>query len=134
MVAEEIIIKPIITEKSREAMVNEGKYTFEVNKKATKIDVKYAVEKLFDVKVVDVKTMNIKGKLRRRGVHVGRTSDWKKAIVTIATENCELTYTGKAGKEETVTTSHKTHRTYTDAHTRQGNQQFLYFSHNILLK
>lgn len=108
MVAEEIIIKPIITEKSREAMVNEGKYTFEVNKKATKIDVKYAVEKLFDVKVVDVKTMNIKGKLRRRGVHVGRTSDWKKAIVTIATENSELKYTGKAGKEQTVSKKYNT--------------------------
>ncbi len=108
MVAEEIIIKPIITEKSREVMVNEGKYTFEVNKKATKIDVKYAVEKLFDVKVVDVKTMNIKGKLRRRGVHVGRTSDWKKAIVTIATENSELKFTDKEGKEKTVSKKYKT--------------------------
>lgn len=108
MVAEEIIIRPIITEKSRDAMVNGGKYTFEVSKKATKIDVKYAVEKLFDVKVVDVKTMNIKGKLRRRGVHTGRTSDWKKAIVTIATENDQLTYTGKAGKEQAVSKKYKT--------------------------
>ena len=108
MVAEEIIIRPIITEKSREAMVNEGKYTFEVSKKATKIDVKYAVEKLFDVKVVDVKTMNIKGKLRRRGVHTGRTSDWKKAIVTIATENGELKFTGENGKVQTVSKTHKT--------------------------
>ena len=108
MVAEEIIIRPIITEKSRDAMVNEGKYTFEVSKKATKIDVKYAVEKLFDVKVVDVKTMNVKGKLRRRGVTSGRTSDWKKAIVTIATENGELKYTGKAGKEQAVSNTYKT--------------------------
>ena len=107
MVAEEIIIRPIITEKSREAMVNEGKYTFEVSKKATKIDVKYAVEKLFDVKVVDVKTMNIKGKLRRRG-HTGRTSDWKKAIVTIATENGELKFTGENGNVQTVSKTYKT--------------------------
>lgn len=111
MVAEEIIIRPIITENSLYAK-NEGKYTFEVSKKATKIDVKYAVEKLFDVKVVEVKTMNVKGKLRRRGVHTGRTSDWKKAIVTIATEEYfkkhPLKYTGKAGKEQAVSNTYKT--------------------------
>ena len=113
MIAEEIIIRPIITENSLYAK-NEGKYTFEVSKKATKIDIKYAVEKLFDVKVVDVKTMNVKGKLRRRGVHTGRTSDWKKAIVTIATEEylkkypLKLKYTGKAGKEQTVSKTYKT--------------------------
>ena len=111
MIAEEIIIRPIITENSLYAK-NEGKYTFEVSKKATKIDIKYAVEKLFDVKVVDVKTMNVKGKLRRRGVHTGRTSDWKKAIVTIATEEYlkkhPLKYTGKAGKEQTASKTYKT--------------------------
>ena len=107
MVAEEIIIRPIITENSLYAK-EEGKYTFEVSKKATKIDIKYAVEKLFDVKVVDVKTMNVKGKLRRRGVHTGRTSDWKKAIVTIATKNTQLKYAGKAGKEQTVSKTYKT--------------------------
>ena len=107
MVAEDIIIRPIITEKSSFAM-NEGKYTFEVNKKATKIDIRNAVEKLFEVKVLDVTTMNVKGKPKRQGVHQGRTSDWKKAIVTIATENGELTYTGKAGKEETVSKKYKT--------------------------
>ena len=85
MVAEDIIIRPIITEKSSVAM-SEGKYTFEVNKKATKIDIRNAVEKLFEVKVLDVTTMNVKGKPKRQGVHQGKTSDWKKAIVTIATK------------------------------------------------
>ena len=84
MVAEEIIIRPIITEKSAAAQA-EGKYTFEVHKKATKIDIKNAVEKLFEVKVADVKTVNVKGKPKRQGVHQGKTSDWKKAIVTIVT-------------------------------------------------
>ena len=82
MVAEEIIIRPIITEKSAAAQA-EGKYTFEVHKKATKIDIKNAVEKLFEVKVADVKTVNVKGKPKRQGYHVGKTSDWKKAIVTL---------------------------------------------------
>ena len=111
MVAEDIIIRPIITEDSMHAK-SEGKYTFEVSKKATKIDIKYAVEKLFDVKVVDVKTMNVKGKLRRRGVHTGRTSDWKKAIVTIADEayfeNHPMKYTSEAGKEQTVSKKYQT--------------------------
>ena len=58
---EEIIIAPIITEKSNDGL-NEGKYTFEVNPKATKIDIKNAVEKLFEVKVLKVNTMNVSGK------------------------------------------------------------------------
>ena len=94
---EDIIVRPIITEKANDAM-NEGKYTFEVDIKATKIDVKYAVEKLFNVKVKDVKTMKIYGKLKRVGVHQGRTSDWKKAIVTIDTNPTEKSYIAKGGK------------------------------------
>ena len=108
MVAEDIILRPILTEKSREAMVAEGKYTFEVSKKATKIDIKNAVERLFDVKVVDVKTMNIRGKLKRQGVHVGRRSDWKKSIVTIETNPETFKYTAKGGKEQTVSKKYKT--------------------------
>ena len=104
---EDIIIRPIITGKSDAAM-SEGKYTFEVNKKATKIDVKNAVEKLFEVKVLDVRTMNVKGKEKRRGVHVGRTSDWKKAVVTIATTTDSFKYLGKGGKEQTVSKKYKT--------------------------
>lgn len=98
MVAEDIIIRPIITEKSSFAQ-SEGKYTFEVNKKATKIDIRNAVEKLFEVKVVDVTTINMKGKPKRQGAHAGKTSDWKKAIVKIDTNPASKKYLTKGGKE-----------------------------------
>ena len=98
MKAEEIIIKPIVTEKSS-AGLQEGKYTFKVNKQATKIDIARAVEKLFNVKVLKVNTMIVKGKEKRVGRSVGMTSDWKKAIVTIDTNPEEKTYLTKGGKE-----------------------------------
>lgn len=107
MVAEDIIIRPITTEKSMMAQA-EGKYTFEVNKKATKIDIKNAVEKLFEVKVKDVATMNMTGKSRRRGYKEGKTSDWKKAIVTIDTNPTEKKYLTKGGKEATSNKKFKT--------------------------
>ena len=98
MVAEEVIIAPFITEEASMRMA-EGKYTFKVNKKATKIDIKNAVEKLFEVKVLNVNTISVKGKEKRVGVHQGRTSDWKKAIVTIDTDPSEDKYMKKGGKE-----------------------------------
>ena len=98
MLPEEVIIKPIVTEKSNDE-IQFGKYTFKVNKKATKVDIARAVEKLFDVKVVNVNTVTVKGKEKRVGVHVGKTSDWKKAIVTIDTNPGEKTYLAKGGKE-----------------------------------
>ena len=98
MVAEDIIIKPIITEKSTYAQA-QGKYTFKVNKKATKIDIKNAVQKLFGVKVTNVSTLTVKGTTKMRNGKTYKTSDWKKAIVTIATEVPALTYKGKDGKE-----------------------------------
>ena len=98
MIAEEIIVRPIVTEKSNDGL-QEGKYTFEVNKKATKVEIAKAVEKLFNVKVLKVNTMTVKGKQKRVGVHVGRTSDWKKAIVTIDTDPKAETYLTKGGKE-----------------------------------
>lgn len=107
MVAEDIIIRPIVTEKSSVAQ-NEGKYTFEVNRKATKIDVKKAVEKLFEVKVKKISIVNVKGKPKRQGYHQGRTSDWKKAIVTIDMEQKSISYKTKGGKE---VTSNKTFKT-----------------------
>jgi large subunit ribosomal protein L23 len=107
MVAEEIIIKPIVTEKSS-ANLQENKYTFRVAKKATKIEIKRAVEKLFGVKVLSVNTMTVKGKEKRVGVHQGRTSDWKKAIVTIDTNVSDLSYTGKGGKSVKVSKKFKT--------------------------
>lgn len=101
MVAEDIIVKPIVTEKSNEDIAN-GKYVFKVNKKATKIDIKNAVEKLFNVKVLDVNTINVKGKMKRVGRYEGKTSDWKKAIVVIDTNPTDKEYLGKKGKSVKV--------------------------------
>lgn len=106
MVAEDIILKPIVTEKSSSYM-QEGKYTFKVAKKATKVDIKRAVEKLFDVKVLKVNVMNVKGKQKRVGVHEGKTADWKKAIVTIDMNADDITYLGKGGKEVKVSKKYK---------------------------
>ncbi len=106
MVAEDIIIKPIITEKSN-MDIQEGKYTFKVAKKATKVEIRNAVEKLFDVKVLKVNTINVKGKEKRVGVHRGMTSDWKKAIVTIDTDAGDIKYLGKGGKEVKVSKKYK---------------------------
>lgn len=106
MIAEEIIIKPIVTERSSDAL-QEGKYTFKVNKKATKVEIAQAVEKLFGVKVLKVHTMSVKGKQKRVGAHTGMTSDWKKAIVTIDTDPAETTYLGKGGKEVKASKKYK---------------------------
>lgn len=106
MIAEEIIVRPIVTEKSNDGL-QEGKYTFEVNKKATKVEITKAVEKLFNVKVLKVNTMTVKGKQKRVGVHVGRTSDWKKAIVTIDTNPTDSSYLSKGGKEVKVSKKYK---------------------------
>ena len=95
---EEIIVKPIITEKSSTG-VAEGKYTFKVAKKATKIQIANAVETLFDVKVLNVNTMTVKGKEKRVGANSGKRPDWKKAIVTIDTNPSEESYLTKGGKE-----------------------------------
>ena len=103
MLPEDIIIKPIITEKSNVEM-QAGKYTFEVNKKATKVDVKRAVEKLFNVKVLKVNTINVSGKEKRIGRNVGKTADWKKAIVSIdVNPGAEQSYLTKGGKVTKVT-------------------------------
>ena len=106
MIAEEIIVRPIVTEKSS-MDIQEGKYTFEVNKKATKVDIAKAVEKLFEVKVLKVNTVSVKGKQKRVGAHVGKTSDWKKAIVTIDTDPQEKTYLAKGGKVTKVAKKYK---------------------------
>ena len=98
MLPEDIILAPIITEKSNDAM-QEGKYTFRVNKNATKIEIANAVQKLFDVKVLKVNTISVSGKKKRVRYTQGKTSDWKKAIVTIDTNPGDVTYLGKGGKE-----------------------------------
>ncbi len=106
MMAEDIIIEPVITEKSNDG-IQEGKYTFKVNKKATKVDIAKAVEKLFEVKVLKVNTINVSGKTRRVGRNVGKTSDWKKAIVTIDTNPSDTKYLAKGGKVKKVSKKYK---------------------------
>ena len=106
MLAEDIIVRPVVTEKSNDAM-QEGKYTFEVNKNATKVEIANAVEKLFEVKVLKVNTISVKGKKKRVGYHQGETSAWKKAIVTIDTNPTEKSYLAKGGKTVKVTKKYK---------------------------
>ena len=106
MLAEEVIIKPIVTERSSMGL-QEGKYTFKVNKKATKVEIAKAVEKLFEVKVLKVNTITVKGKEKRVGAHRGFTSDWKKAIVTIDTNPADQSYLAKGGKEVKVAKKYK---------------------------
>ncbi|MGI6145206.1 MAG: 50S ribosomal protein L23 [Clostridia bacterium] len=78
----DVLLKPLVTEKSTDLM-QENKYTFKVDPKANKIEVKHAVEAIFDVDVVEVRTMNVSGKLKRQGRSAGYSPDWKKAIVTL---------------------------------------------------
>ena len=106
MLPEEVIVKPIITEKTNNE-IQFGKYTFKVNKKATKVDIKRACEKLFDVKVLSVNTIMVKGKEKRVGRSVGMTSEWKKAIVTIDTNPTEQKYLAKGGKTTKVSKKYK---------------------------
>ena len=82
MEARDILIRPIVTEKST-ALMEQGKYTFRVPLAATKIQIRQAVEQIFKVKVQDVNTMRYEGKLKRMGRTQGRRSDWKKAVVTL---------------------------------------------------
>lgn len=83
MTAHEIIIRPIVSERSYSAM-EENKYTFEVAKDANKVEIRQAVEAIFDVKVVRVNTMNVKPKPKRVRYQQGYTRTWKKAMVTLA--------------------------------------------------
>lgn len=96
--AEDIILGPHITEKSNEE-IGTGKYTFKVDVRATKTDIRQAVEKLFQVKVLKVNTINYEGKEKRMGVHVGPRPDWKKAIVKIDLDPKPDSYLAKGGKE-----------------------------------
>jgi large subunit ribosomal protein L23 len=83
MTIHEVIRRPIVTEKGVAKKEAESTLCFEVNAAANKTQVRQAVEKLFKVKVDDVRTMNIEGKLRRRGKFAAYRSDWKKAYVTL---------------------------------------------------
>ena len=79
----DIIVRPVVTERSTELADDRGAYTFIVNKTANKIEIKHAVESLFDVKVKDVRTANYRGKWRRVGTAYGKKAAYKKAIVTL---------------------------------------------------
>lgn len=84
--ARDVLIRPVISEKSV-GMVGEDKYTFWVNTAANKIEIKCAVEKMFKVKVEEVRTLKVTGKEKRQGRYVGRTPDRKKAVVTLKPGN-----------------------------------------------
>ena len=86
MTAQEIIVRPVITEKSM-AGIGEKKYTFEVAPTAGKIEIAHAVEELFGVKVKKVNTLHVRGRLRRQGRCEGYTKSWKKAVVTLTEES-----------------------------------------------
>jgi large subunit ribosomal protein L23 len=77
----DVIVRPLITEQGMHFANVKGAYSFEVNKKANKTEVKQAVERIYGVKVMKVRTANQGGKRRRRGRTVGITSSWKKAVV-----------------------------------------------------
>lgn len=96
---QDIIIRPIITEQSMDGLPN-GKYTFQVAKDANKLEIKDAVEALFNVEVVKVNTVNCRGKQKRVGRFVGKTASYKKAIVTINPEPVNEKGTKKADRKK----------------------------------
>ena len=89
MTAHDIILKPVLTEKSYAGIPNKV-YTFVVAKDANKIQIRNAVEELFEVKVAKVNTMNMDGKKKRRGMVVGKTAKTKKAIVQLTEDSKDI--------------------------------------------
>ncbi|ADO77811.1 50S ribosomal protein L23 [Halanaerobium praevalens] len=92
--ARDIIIAPIISENTMSQMQENNTYTFKVAKNANKIEVRNAVEEIFSVKVVNVNTINVRGKKRRLGFHTGKKPDWKKALVKLAEDDEIEVYEG----------------------------------------
>ena len=82
----DIIIRPIITEQSMESVADK-KYVFEVARSANKIEIRRAIEEIFKVKVLSVNTLNVVGKEKRMGVHVGKTSARKKAVIRLTEDS-----------------------------------------------
>ena len=90
--AYDVIVKPIITERSMEQMPSK-KYTFAVALKATKVEIKQAIETVFPgVKVEKVATMRYLGKVKRMGAHEGKRADWKKAVVTLTAGSKDIAF------------------------------------------
>jgi large subunit ribosomal protein L23 len=81
--AHQVLLRPLVTEKGVHRASRNNQYAFEIHRDATKLDVKKAVEELFEVKVAKVRTQTRKGKTRRYRFRFGRTADWKKAIVQL---------------------------------------------------
>ena len=90
--AQDIILKPIVTEHSMSIMRDQRKYTFVVAKDANKIEIKKAAEELFKVEVESVNTMNMRGKNKRMGYHVGKTASFKKAIITLTEKSKSIEF------------------------------------------
>ena len=80
----DILIRPLVTEKSTHLSEEQNTYVFEVGTSANKHQIKAAVESLFGVNVTDVRTLNVRGKMKRFGRFYGKRSNWKKAYVTLA--------------------------------------------------
>jgi large subunit ribosomal protein L23 len=83
MDARQVIVEPVVSEKSY-ALMADGRYTFRVHDRAHKTQIREAVQEIFDVEVIEVRTSRVRSKPKRRGVHSGRTRGWKKAIVQLA--------------------------------------------------
>ncbi len=83
MTPQEVIIRPVVTEKSSDLTADNNQYVFEVHRKANKIEIRKAVEMVFGVRVNKVRTMVVRGDIRRVGRHYGRERWWKKAIVNV---------------------------------------------------
>ncbi|ARP50959.1 MULTISPECIES: 50S ribosomal protein L23 [Caproicibacterium] len=91
MTAHEIILRPVISEKAMSGVANKA-YTFQVAPRATKLDIKNAVEELFGVKVRKVNTLHVRGHLRRQGRNQGYTPAWKKAIVSLTEDSKSIEF------------------------------------------
>ncbi|MEJ6399654.1 50S ribosomal protein L23 [Nicoliella lavandulae] len=89
MESRDIILRPVITEATT-ALMDDKRYTFDVDVRATKTQVKKAIQDIFDVKVVKVNIMNLKGKKKRQGSFVGYTKKRRKAIVTLSDDSKEI--------------------------------------------
>jgi large subunit ribosomal protein L23 len=98
MHARQVLIRPIVSEKSY-ALIGQNKYTFRVHPDAHKTQIRHAVEEIFDVQVVDVKTMKLRPKPKRRGYTSGRTRGWKKAVVQLAPGDRIELFEGAAAAE-----------------------------------
>ena len=79
----DIIRRPLITEKTNIQKESANQLTFEVDRNANRIEIRRAIEQIFKVRVAEVKTLNVKGKVKRRGRYLGKRRDWKKAIVRL---------------------------------------------------